>query len=79
MGTFTLVRRMRACQVPRMPHLERLRLKISTPSMSGVQMSAVTTSFCLPVLGSVTFCLHITVKRPLSAPLVAHFFSPLRM
>ena len=79
MGTFTLVRRMRACQVPRMPHLERLRLKISTPSMSGVQMSAVTASFSLPVFGSLIFCLAITVKSAESAPEVAHFFSPFTM
>ena len=62
-----------------MPHFERLRLKMFTPSMSGVQMSAVTASFSLPVFGSVIFCLAITVNRPESAPEVAHFFSPLRM
>ena len=70
---------MRACQVPRMPHFERLRLKMSTPAMSGVQMSAVTASFVLPVFGSVILCFAITVNRPESAPEVAHFFSPFRM
>ena len=39
---------MRACHVPRMPHFERLRLKMWMPSRSGVQISAVTLSFTLP-------------------------------
>jgi hypothetical protein len=68
---------MRACQLPRMPHLARLRLKISTPSMCGVTISAVMASFSSPVSGSRSRCLAITVIRPASAPDVAHFFSPL--
>ena len=52
---------------------------MSTPSMSGVQIRAVTLSFSLPVLGSVIRCFAITVKSPESEPEVAHFFSPLRM
>ncbi len=75
-GTRTLLKRMRACQVPRIVHLDRLRLKMSTPSMSGVTIRAVTRSDSLPVFGSTTFCLPITVKRPDRAPEVAHFFSP---
>ena len=47
-----------------------------TPSMSGVQMSAVTPSLLFPVLGSSIRCLHITVRTPLVAADVLHFFSP---
>ncbi len=79
LGTRQLVKRMRACQVPRMPHLLRFFWKMSMPSMSGVQTRAVTRSLVLPDLGSVIFCLAMTVNRPEMAPEVAHFFSPLRM
>ncbi len=74
MGTRASRKRIRACQVPRIPHLDRFFWKMSTPGMSGVQTSAVT--FCLP---SGIVCRAITVKIAESAPLVAHFFSPLRM
>jgi hypothetical protein len=70
---------MRACHVPRMPVLERFFSKMSTPSMSGVTISAVTPVFLFPVFGSVTCCLAITVNIPAMAPEVDHFFSPLRM
>ncbi|MDP7401511.1 MAG: hypothetical protein QF351_06335, partial [Phycisphaerales bacterium] len=49
------------------------------PSMSGVQIKAVTLSLAFPVFGSTIFCLPITVKMPDNAPLVAHFFRPERM
>jgi len=62
-----------------MPHLLRFFWKMSMPGMSGVQIRAVTLSAFWPVFGSVTDCLAMTVKRPEIAPLVAHFFSPLRM
>src|SRR5262245_34406508 len=70
---------MRACQVPRMPHLLRFFSMTSTPSMSGVQMRAVTPSAALPVLGFTMDCLHMTVNMPERAPEVDHFFSPFRM
>ena len=62
-----------------MPHLLRLRLKISMPSKSGEQIRAVTFFFSLPVSGSVMIWLAMTVNRPAMAAEVAHFFSPLRM
>jgi len=73
-GTRTFSNRILACHVPRIPHLDRFFWKMSTPSMSGVHTSAVTFSFPSP-----SFCLAITVNRLDSAPLVAHFFSPLMM
>ena len=74
MGTRTLSNRIRPCQVPRIPHFERFSSKMSIPSMSGVQTSAV-----ILVFPSGIFCRAITVNSPEIGALVAHFFSPRRI
>jgi len=70
---------MRACHVPANRCLTPVLLENIDPGHVGRTHQRRDLVRFLAGLRSVIFCFAITVNKPDSAPLVAHFFSPFRM